>query len=130
MILGDVGVDLRRRKVGMAQHGLHRAEIRAAPQQVGRERMAQLVRRGEGHDPDARRVAADHPPEAFAREATRATRREEEDLLIGRSLPGPHLAEVARSMIQRDLADRNESRLAALPPSADEAALQIEVTEA
>ncbi len=41
---GHVGVDLGRRDVGVAEHGLHRAEVRAAEQEVRREGMPQLVR--------------------------------------------------------------------------------------
>ena len=41
----DVGIDSRRRDVGVAQHRLHAAQIGAVVEQVARERMAQHVRR-------------------------------------------------------------------------------------
>ena len=40
-----MGVDLRGRDIGMAQHRLHRAQIRSAFEQMGGEGMAQSVRR-------------------------------------------------------------------------------------
>ena len=40
----DVGVDLRGGDVGVAEHGLDRAQVGAALEQMGRERVAQLVR--------------------------------------------------------------------------------------
>ncbi len=40
----DMGVDLRGRDVGMAEHGLQRAQIRAAFQQMRGEGMAKDVR--------------------------------------------------------------------------------------
>src|ERR1700759_1537018 len=41
----QVRVDLGRADVGVAQHGLHGAQIGAALDEVGRERVPQLVRR-------------------------------------------------------------------------------------
>src|SRR5580658_10599519 len=41
----DMGIDLRRRDVGMSQHLLYAAQIRPMGQQMRRERMAQHVRR-------------------------------------------------------------------------------------
>lgn len=39
-----MGVDLRRRQVGMPQQQLHRAQVCTVVEQVGRERMPQRVR--------------------------------------------------------------------------------------
>ncbi len=44
-LIQNMGVDLGRRDIGMAEHFLYRAEIRAMCQQVAREGMAQDVGR-------------------------------------------------------------------------------------
>ena len=44
-ILRDMGVNLRSRNVGMTQHGLDAAQIRAAFDKMGRECMPQDMRR-------------------------------------------------------------------------------------
>ena len=46
----DVGVDLGRADVGVPEQRLHDAQVRAAPEQVGREGVAQRVRRHVGVD--------------------------------------------------------------------------------
>ena len=51
-LAGDVRIDLRRRDIGMAQQGLHRAQIGPAFQQMGSEGVAKDVRA------DARRIDA------------------------------------------------------------------------
>ena len=48
MILGDMGVDFGGGDIGMAQQGLHGAQIRAAFHQMGGEGMAQHMRRDLG----------------------------------------------------------------------------------
>ena len=40
MLVGDVGVDLGRRDRGVAEHALHRADVGAVREQVGREGVA------------------------------------------------------------------------------------------
>lgn len=40
---GNVGIDLRAGQIGMPQHNLNTAEIRAVFQQMGRKRMPQSV---------------------------------------------------------------------------------------
>ena len=42
--IGYVGVELGRREVGVAQHLLHASEVRAALEEVRRERVAEEVR--------------------------------------------------------------------------------------
>ena len=46
----DVGVDRRGRDVGVAEQHLHRAQVGAVVQQVGREGVAQRVRRQRRRD--------------------------------------------------------------------------------
>jgi hypothetical protein len=64
-----MGVDLGRRDIGMPQHRLQRAQIRAAFQQMRREGVAQHVRaHAIGRDPRLRRQRADQLIEPHARE--------------------------------------------------------------
>src|SRR5690349_15719580 len=44
-VLGDMGVDLRGRDVGVAEHGLHAAQIRAPLNEMRGERVTEHVRR-------------------------------------------------------------------------------------
>ena len=64
----DMGINLRRRDIGVAEHGLHRAQVGAAFEQMGRERMAQGVRRDSFVDAGGQSVAANQFPEALAAE--------------------------------------------------------------
>src|SRR5579859_5648541 len=63
VIRGYVGVDLGRPQVGVTEHRLHRAQVGAAAQQVGREGVPELVGRGQGDDPGRHGVAANDAPE-------------------------------------------------------------------
>ena len=79
----DVRVDLRRRDVGVAEHRLHRAQVGAALDEVGRERVAQLVRRDvAAREPHAgaSRVAAQQLPEPLARHRPAALGQEQRAL--------------------------------------------------
>jgi len=40
-----MGIDLRRRNIGVAEHRLHRAQVGAAFEQIGRKGVTQGVRR-------------------------------------------------------------------------------------
>ena len=53
----DVGVDLRRRDIGVAEHGLHRTQIGAAFEQMRRKGVAQGVRRYSFFDAGRQSVA-------------------------------------------------------------------------
>ena len=44
LAIGDVGVDLRRRDARVSEHGLHRSDIRAVEEEVGRITVAHGVR--------------------------------------------------------------------------------------
>jgi hypothetical protein len=65
---GDVGVDLRRRNVGVAEQQLHDAQVGAVVEQVRGEGVAQHVRREPRRiDAGARGVALDQLPEGIWR---------------------------------------------------------------
>ena len=61
-----MGVDLRRADVGVAEHGLDRAQIGPPLDQVGGKRVAQLVRRQALADAGGARVGGEQLPEALA----------------------------------------------------------------
>ena len=70
-----VGVDLRGREVGVAEHRLHRAQVGAAFEQVGREGVAQHVRRDAlARDPRAARQLAQPREEVLPRHRRRRAR--------------------------------------------------------
>src|SRR5437867_3361477 len=60
----DVGVDLRRGDVGVPKHLLYRTKIRAALQEMGRERVSQCVRGDALGDPGALHVLREDLPGA------------------------------------------------------------------
>src|SRR4029077_7436177 len=69
----DVGVNLRRGNIRMAQHRLYGAKIGAALEQMGGKRMTQGVRRDPFLDTGCQRITADQFPESLARQrASRA----------------------------------------------------------
>ena len=45
VLVGDVGVNLSRVDIRMAEHGLHRADVGAVAEEVGREHVTHHVRR-------------------------------------------------------------------------------------
>src|SRR4029077_912056 len=73
----QVRVDLGRRDVDVAEHGLHRAQVRAALEQMAREGVAQVVRRHHRPNPGPARGAPDQPPERLARQAVARSVEEE-----------------------------------------------------
>ena len=73
----DVGVDLGRAQVRMAEHGLNRSEVRTAPYEVRSEAMPKFVRRdgslqprreSETPQPQEERLTTDPSPAAAAGE--------------------------------------------------------------
>ena len=62
----DMRVDLRRRDVGMAEHGLDRTQVSAVFQQVRGKRMPQGMRRDVAVDPRLPGAALDNLPETLA----------------------------------------------------------------
>ena len=63
-----MSIDLGRRNIRMAEHRLHRAEISAAFQQMGCERMAQRVRRNFFIDAGSPGVSPNDLPASLATE--------------------------------------------------------------
>ena len=61
LAVGIVGVDLRCRDACMTEHRLHRADVRAALQEIGRKEMPQLMRRNFFYHARFRGVFLYHP---------------------------------------------------------------------
>ncbi len=73
-----VRVDLRRRQVGVAEHGLDRAQIRAALEQMRRERVPEHVRAEVRADAGLAAVGLQELPESTARQPAAAARVDEQ----------------------------------------------------
>src|SRR5215472_2488419 len=109
----DVAVDLRRRERAVAEQLLDRAEVRAAVEQVRRERVTQPMWVGDD-------------PAQCARVEALAPRGEEEGVVRTARESRPRLAQVAAEPERRLLAERHDPLLPALA-AADEHELLLEV---
>src|SRR5581483_955548 len=113
-LFDHVGVDLRRRDVGMTQELLHGAQVGAALEQVAGEGVAQHVRRDARRlDPRRDRQRLELLTEALARQMLAPGRRKEPSryaLAIGFVLA--HRGEMGRERFPRRIVERNEP----LPP--------------
>src|SRR4029453_934014 len=79
-LLDDVGIDLRRRDVGVAEELLHRAQIGATLQEVAGKGVAENVRRdARGFDPRGESERLQLLPKALAGEMAPSARRKEPD---------------------------------------------------
>ena len=96
-----VRVDLRRRHVRVTEHLLHRAEVRSALEQVGRERVAQLVRRDPAADPRRAGVSPEQLREALARHPPAARRDEQVLRAAAAKQPLPGDREVGLHRLRR-----------------------------
>src|SRR5438067_7125792 len=119
--IGYVGVQLRRRKIGMTQHLLHRTEVGASLEQVRRERMAQQVRvdpfrleRRGGREPaeDQEDAGAGERAAAGVQEELRAVTRVQKRAAA---------REVAPQRLDTRTTDRDYAFLVALADRTDEA---------
>ena len=71
-LLGDMGINLRRGDVGMAEEQLNHAQICAMVEQVGGKGMPQRVRRNRSADPGLARKQFDAIPEGLPGQCPRA----------------------------------------------------------
>src|SRR5262245_54778549 len=106
--LDDVGIDLRRRDVGMAEELLHCAQIGAALQEMAGKGVAEYVRRdARGFDPCGESERLQFLPEALAGEMLASARGEEPDRrafpfpLIGADRREVGLERALRRLVQR-----------------------------
>lgn len=122
----DRGVDLRRGDVGMAEHLLDRAQVRAAFQQVRREGVAQQVRLHRHRDAGAAGGLLHPEPESLPGDRHPARAEEERAARPGPGQLRPARPEVGLQRGERGLADRDDAVLGALARHADEPRLRVE----
>ena len=124
--VGDVRVPLRRRDVGVAEHLLDAAQVGAALEQVGGERVAQEVRM-HAAGLEARAVGELAQDEKGAGAGQRAAAGVEEE--IGPVAPVEMRAterHVAAERLGRRPAERDEPLLVALPDDAHDPGLEVD----
>ena len=124
--VGDVGVELGRAQVGVAEHLLDAAQVGAALEQVGRERVAQQV----GVDA-ARLEPGDRGQPAQDQEGARAGQRpalrvQEELGAVAAVEVGAAAREVAAQRLDRWPPDRDDALLAALADDAHEPVVEVD----
>src|SRR5215208_37398 len=123
----DVGVDLRRGDVGVAEHLLHGAQVGAALQQVGGEGVAERVGRDVLLDSGSLDVLLQDLPGAHAGEGRAAGVEQQDPLPLPRLQPGAHLAEVDGHGADGSAPDRHQPLFAALAEDANQAVLHQDV---
>ena len=122
----DMGVDLGRPQVGVAEHLLHAPEVGAALEQVGGEGVAEEVRVDTlGVEPGLRREASDDQERTCAGE--RSALGVEEEL---RAVPAvevrPPAGQVPPQRLDRLGPERDDALLVALADAAHEALLEVD----
>ena len=125
----QVGVELRGRDVGVAEHLLQRAQVAAARQQVRRERVAQRVRAHLRGQPGRARVALDDLVEPLARQPGAAVVEEQARLQPVAGQPRAAALEVDLQRAAGGRADRDEPLLGALAARAQDALLEVHVAD-
>ena len=90
MLAADLGVDLGGGNVRMAQQLLNHAKVHAAAEHMGREAVAERVRRHRALDAGVARIALDDQPETLPRQALTPAIDEESGLfaLADQACPG------------------------------------------
>src|SRR5512137_1562728 len=124
----DVGIDLRRRDLAVAEHELDRAQVRPALEQVRRERMPEDVGTDLGGQAGGRGVLAEKLPDPLPGERAAAPRQEK--LLPRAALDArPDLSEIALDRGAGRTAERHDPFLAALAAADEEAVLEVDLGE-
>jgi hypothetical protein len=122
----NMGVELRRAEVGVAEHLLDAAEVGAALQQVRGERVAEEVRVDPlGVEPGLRRQAPEDEERAGPCERS-ALGVEEELGPVAAVEVRPPAAEVAAQRLDRLAAERDDALLVPLPHATDRATLEVD----
>lgn len=112
----DMGVNLRRRDIGMSQHLLNDAEVRAVGQQMARKRMPQCVRMDVFLDSGPGGGLLDYGPDALAVELPAVAGEKYER--GGRIFRGQYracLGEIALQEFERGFPDRHHAGFSPLP---------------
>ena len=110
-----MGVDLRRRQRSVPEQLLHHAQVGTAGHQVGRERVAQRMRRAGHRDAGAARRVPDQPVDPEAVQLLAVARQEQPAVVAAaRRQPRPQLAAVVLDQLQRVRRQRHQPFLVAL----------------
>src|SRR5687768_10244530 len=126
----DMGVELRRRNVGVAEHLLDGAQVGASLEKVRRERVPQSVRGDVLRDPGPLDVLSKDLPRAHPREGLAAGVQQELALPMTTLEPRPKLAKVHGHCTNGAASHGDEALLAALPEDADDPFLEENVANA
>src|SRR5450830_1247886 len=126
----DVRVDLRGRDVYVAEHLLHRPQIRASFQQVRRERMTESMRRHGLGDSGLVHVLAEDLPRAHAGQGSAASVKEQDSLALTFLQLRTKLAQIDGDRSDRSAANGNEALLGAFPEYAYEVVLKHHIADA
>src|SRR6476646_8972992 len=110
----DMGVNLRGRDIGVAEHLLNRAQVRAALEQVGGERVTEGVRRHRLCDPRLFDVSAQNLPGSHSRKWLAAGVEKENSFPTTLFQARPQFAHIGRDGADRRTSNGNEPFLAAL----------------
>jgi len=128
----DVRVNLRRGNIGVAEHGLDRAQIGASFEQVGGKGMAQRMRLHFFVDARQQGVTTNELPETLAGHRFSRTIRENKRARFSFEQFRSNHGHILRQLFARPLAERHSSYLGALafygdliPLEADSLGLQL-----
>ena len=102
-LASDVGVDLGRGQISVAEQHLHDPEIRAVVEQMRRKRMSEHVRRERLTDAGVARVTLHEYPEHLSRHGFSALGDEERIGLASAKKRGPCLVKIPLDPVQRFL---------------------------
>src|SRR3989442_4903394 len=125
----DVRVELRGREVRVAQHFLHGAKVRAALEQVRRERVPEGVRRSPLRQPGGAGRSLDDAPRAPPRRGRAVAVETPKPASLPFAEAWEDLAAVQRHRPERPPAHRHDALLRALPEHAGEPILVQDVLQ-
>src|SRR5216683_2628096 len=125
----DVRVQLGGGEVRVAQHFLHGAQVRAALEQVRRERVPEGVRRYPLRQPGEAGRSLDDAPRAHPRQGRAAGVEKHQPASLPLVEAGADLAGVQRHRPERPPAHRHDALLRTLPENAGEAILVQDVLQ-
>src|SRR5579859_3442857 len=119
----DMGVDLRRRNIRVAEHLLDDAQVAAVIEQMAGEAVPQRVRRDVFRDAGAARIFLDEHPDGFSTERLAARRDKHLAETVGFRERTARSLEITLNPFNGLLADRDDAFLVALADRAQEASL-------
>src|SRR5262249_12535266 len=116
----DMRVDLRRREIRVAEHLLHRSEVRSTLEEVRRKAVTERVWGHPFRHPRPRRRALDDPPGSHARKRLPPSIEEQSSPALSTVEGRAERMQVDREGADHAPADRNEAFLSPFAENADE----------